>query len=87
MDFTTNIYSHTPNLEAGHYKNFKVSRPVLNMYSKCLQCATESDTVVGHRKGSGISKNPSVFVWALCLVGVGVYGGAVLCGCGGDLEI
>ena len=63
MDFTTNIYSHTPNSEAGHYKNFQITRPVFNMYSNRLQCATERDTVVGHRKGSGIGDNPSAFVW------------------------
>ena len=57
------------------------------MYSNRLQCAPERDTVVGHRKGSGIGDNPSAFVWARWLVGVGDYGGAVLCGCGGDLEI
>ena len=48
----------------------------------------ERNTVVGHRKESGIGDNPSGFVWAHLWMEyrVGVCGGMVLCGCGGDLE-
>ena len=48
----------------------------------------ERSTVLGHRRWSEIADNPSVFVWAhwwgVC--SGAVWGGVVLCGCGGNLE-